>query len=89
MDERIILLAEGKPRDEALTLRALAMSDLGSRMAVVPTASDDGQDGPDGYRVGANSYIRKPVDYLQFAKAIRQFGLYWLALNEPPPNVGA
>jgi len=36
-----------------------------------------------GYRLGANSYIRKPVDFSQFMQAIRQLGLYWLVLNEP------
>ncbi len=40
-----------------------------------------------GYKLGCNSYIRKPVDYDQFSKSITQLGLYWLVLNEPPPGV--
>jgi hypothetical protein len=39
------------------------------------------------YRLGANSYLRKPADFLQFADAVRQLGLYGLVLNEPPPTV--
>jgi hypothetical protein len=38
--------------------------------------------------LGANSYIRKPVDFNQFMEAVRQLGLYWLVLNEPPPATG-
>jgi len=41
----------------------------------------------EGYDLGVNSYIRKPVDFAQFAQVIEQLGLYWLVLNEPPPKV--
>jgi hypothetical protein len=43
----------------------------------------------ESYINGANSYVRKPVDFAQFADAIRQLGLYWLLVNEPPPIKGA
>lgn len=53
---------------------------------VVLTTSDEDRDKLDSYRLGANSYVRKPVDFHQFHKAIRQLGMYWLVLNEPPPS---
>ena len=52
---------------------------------VILTSSKEDIDLTRCYELGANSYIRKPVDYLQFVDAIRQMGLYWLVLNEPPP----
>jgi len=52
---------------------------------VILTTSKDEQDIITSYDLGANSYIRKPVDFHQFAEALRQLGLYWLVLNEPPP----
>ena len=53
---------------------------------VILTSSDEERDRIQGYRYGANSYVRKPVDYDRFVEAIRQLGLYWLFLNEPPPR---
>lgn len=52
---------------------------------VVLTSSSEEQDIAASYNLGVNSYIRKPVDFNQFAQAIQTLGLYWLVMNEPPP----
>jgi two-component system response regulator len=52
---------------------------------VILTTSVEDRDRLEGYRLGANSYVRKPVNFTQFAEAIGQLGLYWLVLNEQPP----
>lgn len=141
MKDKIILLVEDNPDDEALTLRALRNNNISNEVKVVRdgqqaldyffgedasanaiptvmlldlklpkvdglevlrriradertrmqpvvilTSSKEEQDVINGYRLGANSYIRKPVDFSQFLEAIRQLGLYWLVLNEAPPS---
>ena len=145
MGDKIILLVEDNPDDEALTLRALKKNNIqnqvvvardgaealdyffgtgaytGRDMNVMPTvtlldlklpkvdglevlrrlradertrnlpvviltSSKEEQDLLNGYKLGANSYIRKPVDFIQFTESVRQLGLYWLVLNEPPPR---
>ena len=142
MSQRMILLVEDNPDDEALTRRALAKNNIQNEVrvardgaealellfgtgaqkgdAVAPevvlldlklpkvdglevlrriradertrllpvvilTSSREERDLVSGYGLGANSYIRKPVDFAQFVEAVRQLGLYWLVLNESPP----
>ena len=53
---------------------------------VILTSSKQEEDRAAGYRLGVNSYVRKPVDFNEFVDAVRQVGLYWLVLNEPPPQ---
>jgi two-component system response regulator len=52
---------------------------------VILTSSDEERDVIDGYSLGANSYVRKPVDFVEFTEAARQLGLYWLLMNQAPP----
>jgi CheY-like chemotaxis protein len=139
MNERVILLVEDNPDDEALMLRAFQRSKLANRIEVVRdgaealdyllgpgssprptlvildlklpkvdglevlrrvraseltrtlpvvvlTSSREEQDLVESYRLGANSYVRKPVDFVQFAEAVQTLGLYWLVVNEAPPS---
>jgi CheY-like chemotaxis protein len=52
---------------------------------VILTSSVEDTDLLEGYRLGTNSYVRKPVDFVEFTEAVRQLGLYWLVVNRPPP----
>jgi two-component system, response regulator len=69
-------------------LRRIRADPLTRRLPVVIlTSSREEQDLAESYDVGVNSYIRKPVDFDQFAKAIEHLGLYWLVLNETAPQM--
>ena len=54
---------------------------------VILTSSSEEEDILASYRLGANSYIRKPVEFIPFAEAIQHLGLYWLLINQPPPLI--
>ena len=148
MNDKVILLVEDNPDDEALTLRALKKNNILNQVVVahdgvealdylfaegsyanrdpgvrpevilldlklprvdglevlrrvradkrtsllpivILTSSKEERDMIESYSLGANSYIRKPVDFVQFGDAVQQLGLYWLVLNVSPPVMGA
>jgi two-component system, response regulator len=145
MEDKVILLVEDNPDDEALTLRALRKNNIKNEVViardgvealdflfgtgthqnrdlsvmpqvtlldlklprvdglevlkrmradprtrllpvVILTSSNEERDRIGGYDLGANSYVRKPVDFAEFIEAVRHLGLYWLILNQPPPG---
>ena len=83
---QVILLDLNLPKVDGLSvLRQLRGSQLTRLLPIVIlTSSKEEQDMISGYSLGANSYIRKPVDFNEFIEAVRQLGLYWLLLNEVP-----
>jgi CheY-like chemotaxis protein len=83
----VILLDLKLPKVDGLeALRHIRSNPLTKRLPVVIlTSSREDQDVAMSYDLGANSYIRKPVDFQQFAEAVRTLDLYWVVLNEPPP----
>ncbi|MBF0469597.1 MAG: response regulator [Desulfamplus sp.] len=84
----IILLDLKLPRIDGMeVLRHIRSNPRTRRLPVIVlTSSREEQDIADSYDNGANSYIRKPVDFRQFAESIRTLGIYWLVLNEEPPG---
>jgi two-component system response regulator len=85
---QVVLLDLKLPRVSGLeVLRALRADERTRRLPVVIlTSSTHERDIVESYDLGANSYVRKPVDFVQFIEAARQLGLYWLVLNESAPQ---
>ena len=85
----VILLDLKLPRIDGLEVLRRIREDQRTRLlpVVVLTTSVEEQDRLKSYDLGANSYVRKPVDFQQFIEAVGQLGLYWLLLNERPPII--
>ena len=83
---QLVLLDLKLPKVDGLEVLRRLRADERTRLlpVVILTSSREQQDLLDGYGYGANSYVRKPVDFAQFSRAVEQLGLYWLVLNESP-----
>lgn len=85
---QVVLLDLNLPKLDGLGVLRRLRADERTRLlpVVILTSSNEEQDRVKGYGLGANSYVRKPVDFEQFVAAAAQLGLYWLVLNEPVPR---
>jgi two-component system response regulator len=86
----MVLLDLKLPKIDGLEVLKKLRADERTKLipTVILTSSNEQSDVVNGYKLGCNSYIRKPVDFNRFAEAVRQMGLYWLVLNEAPPKSG-
>jgi two-component system response regulator len=87
---QVVLLDLKLPKIDGLEVLRRVRADERTRLLpiVILTSSKEERDVAEGYGLGANSYVRKPVDFNEFREAVRNLGLYWLLLNEPPPLKG-
>ncbi len=85
----VVILDLKLPKVDGLEVLQRIRADERTKLVpvVILTSSNEEQDIINGYKFGANSYVRKPVDFTQFIEAAQQLGLYWLVINEPPPKI--
>jgi two-component system, response regulator len=84
----VVLLDLKLPKLSGHDVLARMRADPRTRLipAVILTSSSEEEDKLRGYKTGANSYVRKPVGFSEFAKAVSELGVYWVLINEPPPD---
>ncbi len=84
----LVILDLKLPKLDGLSVLRAIRADERTRLlpVVILTSSKEEQDLVSGYSLGANSYVRKPVDFTEFLEAVKVLGIYWLALNQLPPH---
>ena len=84
----VVLLDIGLPRLSGLEVLERLRADSRTNLlpVVILTSSDEERDRLRSYQNGANSFVRKPVDFAEFAETVARLGVYWLATNQPPPE---
>lgn len=87
---QVVLLDLKLPKIDGLQVLKRIREDERTRTlpVVILTSSDEQRDIVDGYHLGANSYVKKPVGFVEFTEAVRQLGLYWTLINRSPPESG-
>jgi CheY-like chemotaxis protein len=87
----VVLLDINLPRVSGLDVLARLRANQGTRLlpVVILTSSDEERDRLRSYESGANSFVRKPLDFAEFAETVARLGVYWLAINKPPLDLGS